>query len=115
MSGLSHFDHDGNTHMVDVSKKDHSERMAVAIGYIKMQAQAYEIISKGGAKKGDVLGVARLAGIMGAKKTPDLIPLCHPLFLSKISVDLSLDPDLPGVQIQAKVKSSGQTGVKWRL
>jgi cyclic pyranopterin phosphate synthase len=112
MSGLSHFDKDGNAHMVDVSKKDNSERVAIAVGCIKMQPQAYEIISKGGAKKGDVIGVARLAGIMGAKKTPDLIPLCHPLFLSKISVDLSLDPDLPGVQIQAKVKSSGQTGVE---
>ena len=112
MSGLSHFDKDGNAHMVDVSKKDYSERVAIAVGCIKMQPQAYEIISKGGAKKGDVIGVARLAGIMGAKKTPDLITLCHPLFLSKISVDLSLDPDLPGVQIQAKVKSSGQTGVE---
>ena len=112
MSGLSHFDKDGNAHMVDVSKKDHSDRVAIAVGCIKMQQQAYEIISKGDAKKGDVIGIARLAGIMGAKKTPDLIPLCHPLLLSKISVDLSLDPDLPGVQIQAKVKSSGQTGVE---
>ena len=112
MSGLSHFDKDGSAHMVDVSKKDHSDRVAIAVGCIKMQQQAYEIISKGDAKKGDVIGIARLAGIMGAKKTPDLIPLCHPLFLSKISVDLSLDPDLPGVQIQAKVKSSGQTGVE---
>ena len=68
MSGLSHFDKDGNAHMVDVSKKDYSERVAIAVGCIKMQPQAYEIISKGGAKKGDVIGVARLAGIMGAKK-----------------------------------------------
>ena len=104
MSGLSHFDHDGNTHMVDVSKKDHSERVAVAIGCIKMQAQAYEIISKGGAKKGDVLGVARLAGIMGAKKTPDLIPLCHPLFLSKISVEMRLLIDQIKEQVQQTVQ-----------
>ena len=112
MSGLSHFDKDGNVHMVDVSNKDNSERVAIAVGCIKMQHQAYEIISKGGANKGDVIGIARLAGIMGAKKTPDLIPLCHPLFLCKISVHLSLDPDLPGVQIQAKLKSRGQTGVE---
>lgn len=112
MSGLSHFDPAGNAHMVDVSQKQPSERVAIAIGDVKMQRQAYEIIEKGNAKKGDVLGVARLAGIMGAKNTSNLIPLCHPLFLSKISLELTLDPDLPGVQIEAQVKTTGQTGVE---
>ncbi|WP_170442815.1 cyclic pyranopterin monophosphate synthase MoaC [Ruegeria arenilitoris] len=109
---LTHFDSDGQAHMVDVSDKDTTNRVAVAAGYVKMAQQTFEIISEGRAKKGDVLGVARLAGIMGAKKTPDLIPLCHPLPVTKVSVDLTLDPDLPGVQIEATVKSTGQTGVE---
>jgi cyclic pyranopterin phosphate synthase len=77
-----------------------------------MSAEAFEIISSGTAKKGDVLGVAQLAGIMGAKKTPDLIPLCHPLPISKVALDLTLDPDLPGVRISGTVKTTGQTGVE---
>jgi cyclic pyranopterin phosphate synthase len=77
-----------------------------------MAQQTFDIISEGRAKKGDVLGVARLAGIMGAKKTPDLIPLCHPLPVTKVAVELTLDPDLPGVQIEATVKTTGQTGVE---
>jgi len=109
---LTHFDSDGQAHMVDVSDKDTTNRVAVATGYVKMAQQTFEIISEGRAKKGDVLGVARLAGIMGAKKTPDLIPLCHPLPVTKVSVDLTLDPDLPGVQIEATVKTTGQTGVE---
>ncbi|WP_170370527.1 cyclic pyranopterin monophosphate synthase MoaC [Ruegeria arenilitoris] len=109
---LTHFDSDGQAHMVDVSDKDTTNRVAVAAGYVKMARQTFEIISEGRAKKGDVLGVARLAGIMGAKKTPDLIPLCHPLPVTKVSVDLTLDPDLPGVQIEATVKTTGQTGVE---
>ncbi|WP_170458991.1 cyclic pyranopterin monophosphate synthase MoaC [Ruegeria arenilitoris] len=109
---LTHFDSDGQAHMVDVSDKDTTNRVAVAAGYVKMAQQTFEIISEGRAKKGDVLGVARLAGIMGAKKTPDLIPLCHPLPVTKVSVDLTLDPDLPGVQIEATVKTTGQTGVE---
>ncbi|WP_170418659.1 cyclic pyranopterin monophosphate synthase MoaC [Ruegeria arenilitoris] len=109
---LTHFDRDGQAHMVDVSDKDTTNRVAVAAGYVKMAQQTFEIISEGRAKKGDVLGVARLAGIMGAKKTPDLIPLCHPLPVTKVSVDLTLDPDLPGVQIEATVKTTGQTGVE---
>lgn len=112
MSGLSHFDSAGNAHMVDVSQKQQSERVAIAVGNIRMQRQAYEIISKGGAKKGDVLGVARLAGIMAAKNTPNLIPLCHPLSLSKISLDFTPEPDLPGIQIEAQVKTIGPTGVE---
>ena len=98
--------------MVDVSEKPVTDRIAVAEGYISMAAQTFEIISEGSAKKGDVLGVARLAGIMGAKKTADLIPLCHPLPITKVSVELTLDPDLPGVRITATVKTGGQTGVE---
>ncbi len=109
---LSHFDEQGRAHMVDVSGKPVTARVAVAVGYISMAPQTFEIISKGRAKKGDVLGVARLAGIMGAKKTADLIPLCHPLPVTRVAVDLALDADLPGVRISATVKTSGQTGVE---
>ncbi|MFC4214190.1 cyclic pyranopterin monophosphate synthase MoaC [Pseudophaeobacter arcticus] len=109
---LTHFDTKGDAHMVDVSDKEVTARVAVAEGHITMAPQTFEIISQGKAKKGDVLSVARLAGIMGAKKTPDLIPLCHPLAITKVAVDLSLDPDLPGVRVQATVKTTGQTGVE---
>ncbi len=109
---LTHFDAKGEAHMVDVSDKAATDRVAVASGYIKMAKETFDIISEGRAKKGDVLGVARLAGIMGAKKTPDLIPLCHPLPVTKVAIELSLDTDLPGVQIEATVKTSGQTGVE---
>ncbi|MCA0906729.1 cyclic pyranopterin monophosphate synthase MoaC [Ruegeria marisrubri] len=109
---LTHFDAQGQAHMVDVSDKEVTDRVAIAEGYIRMAPETFEIISEGRAKKGDVLGIARLAGIMGAKKTPDLIPLCHPLPVTKVAVELTLDPDLPGVRIQATVKTSGQTGVE---
>ncbi|WP_170759849.1 cyclic pyranopterin monophosphate synthase MoaC [Ruegeria lacuscaerulensis] len=109
---LTHFDAQGQAHMVDVSDKAVTDRVAVAAAHIKMARATYDLISEGRAKKGDVLGVARLAGIMGAKKTPDLIPLCHPLPVTKVAVELTLDPDLPGVQIEAIVKTSGQTGVE---
>lgn len=112
MAELTHFDKSGAAHMVDVSEKPMTSRIATAEGWIKMAAQTFEIISEGRAKKGDVLGVARLAGIMGAKRTPDLIPLCHPLPVTKVAVDLTLDPDLPGVRIAATVKTTGQTGVE---
>ena len=112
MTGLTHFDTKGDAHMVDVSDKAITSRVATARGHIKMAQQTFDIISEGRAKKGDVLGVARLAGIMGAKKTPDLIPLCHPLPVTKVAVELTLDPDLPGVQIEATVKTTGQTGVE---
>ena len=111
-NGLTHFDAAGQAHMVDVSEKAVTSRIAVAEGYIKMAQATYEIISEGRAGKGDVLGIARLAGIMGAKKTSDLIPLCHPLPITKVAVDLTLDPNLPGVRISATVKTSGQTGVE---
>ncbi|WP_174839406.1 cyclic pyranopterin monophosphate synthase MoaC [Ruegeria lacuscaerulensis] len=109
---LTHFDAQGQAHMVDVSEKAVTNRVAVASGHIKMAQETFDLISEGRAKKGDVLGVARLAGIMGAKKTPDLIPLCHPLPVTKVAVELTLDPELPGVQIEATVKTSGQTGVE---
>lgn len=112
MSGLTHFDGKGDAHMVDVSDKAVTARIAVAEGYVKMAAQTFDIVSEGRAKKGDVLSVARLAGIMGAKKTPELIPLCHPLPITKVAVELTLDPDLPGVRIEATVKTTGQTGVE---
>ncbi|WP_170394240.1 cyclic pyranopterin monophosphate synthase MoaC [Ruegeria arenilitoris] len=109
---LTHFDAQGQAHMVDVSDKAVTDRVAVAAGHIKMAKETFDLISEGRAKKGDVLGIARLAGIMGAKKTPDLIPLCHPLPVTKVAVELTLDPDLPGVQIEATVKTAGQTGVE---
>jgi cyclic pyranopterin monophosphate synthase len=109
---LTHFDAQGDAHMVDVSDKPVTSRVAVAQGYISMAPETFDIISEGRAKKGDVLGVARLAGIMGAKKTADLIPLCHPLPITKVAVDLTLDADLPGVRIRATVKTTGQTGVE---
>lgn len=109
---LTHFDTKGDAHMVDVSDKEITTRVAVAEGHITMAVETFEIISQGKAKKGDVLSVARLAGIMGAKKTAELIPLCHPLPITKVAVELSLDPDLPGVQIAATVKTTGQTGVE---
>ncbi|MEC3862175.1 cyclic pyranopterin monophosphate synthase MoaC [Mesobacterium sp. TK19101] len=112
MSGLTHFDAKGDAHMVDVSDKAVTSRIAVAAGHIKMARETFDIISEGRAKKGDVIAVARLAGIMGAKKTPELIPLCHPLPVTKVAVDLTLDPDLPGLQIEATVKTTGQTGVE---
>lgn len=112
MAELTHFDAKGDAHMVDVSQKDVTARVAVAAGYIKMMPQTLDIITQGRAKKGDVLGIARLAGIMGAKRTSDLIPLCHPLAITKVAVELAPDPDLPGVRVEATVKTSGQTGVE---
>jgi cyclic pyranopterin monophosphate synthase len=109
---LTHFDAQGQAHMVDVSDKAVTSRVAVATGWIRMARDTYDIIGEGRAKKGDVLGIARLAGIMGAKKTADLIPLCHPLPITKVAVELTLDPGLPGVRIEATVKTTGQTGVE---
>jgi cyclic pyranopterin monophosphate synthase len=112
MTGLTHFDAAGQAHMVDVSTKAHTDRVAVAEGYVRMTSETLDIISEGRAKKGDVLSVARLAGIMGAKKTAELIPLCHPLPITKVALDLTIDPDRPGVRVEATVKTSGQTGVE---
>jgi cyclic pyranopterin phosphate synthase len=112
MAGLTHFDSDGNAVMVDVSGKDITGRVAVARGRIVMLPETLAMIQSGTHKKGDVLGVARLAGIMAAKRTSDLIPLCHPLALDKVTVDLTcLDAD-GAVEIEATVKVTGRTGVE---
>jgi cyclic pyranopterin phosphate synthase len=112
MTGLTHFDGQGHAHMVDVSEKPVTDRVAVARGEVVMRAETLALITDGRAKKGDVLGVARLAGIMGAKRTADLIPLCHPLPITKVALDLTPDPSLPGIVIEATVKTGGQTGVE---
>ncbi len=112
MTGLSHFDDRGQAHMVDVSGKAVTDRVAVATGAVRMTAETLALITEGRAKKGDVLSVARLAGIMAAKKTADLIPLCHPLPITKVALELTPDPALPGVRIEATVTTSGQTGVE---
>lgn len=113
MSGnLTHFDESGAAHMVDVSEKPVTSRTAIARGAVRMAPETLAHITEGTAKKGDVLAVARLAGIMGAKRTADLIPLCHPLALSKVTLDLRPDPGASRVLIEATVKTSGQTGVE---
>lgn len=112
MSGLSHFDAAGNAHMVDVSDKAVTSRIAVAAGHVRMTPETLKLAAEGTAKKGDVIGVARLAGIMGAKKTAELIPLCHPLPVTKVTVDITVDKALPGLRVEALVKTTGQTGVE---
>ena len=112
MSELTHFDKEGNAAMVDVSSKGESERVAVATGSVLMEQETLAKIMAGGMSKGDVLGVARLAGIMGAKRTPDLIPLCHPLNLSSVALDLSCDAKRSAVDITATCKITGRTGVE---
>lgn len=111
-SPLTHFDEEGRAHMVDVSGKPVTDRTAIAEGRVIMSAETLALVTEGRAKKGDVLGVARLAGIMGAKRTADLIPLCHPLPITKVALDLIPDPALPGVIVTATVRTSGQTGVE---
>ena len=112
MATLTHFDSDGNAVMVDVSTKDETERVATAAGSVIIQPETAQLIADGGVKKGDVLSVARLAGIMGAKKTPDLIPLCHPLALSSVKVELRGDAYRNTVDITATCKLKGRTGVE---
>ena len=112
MAKLTHFDAKGDAHMVDVSAKDETARAAVAEGTVRMAAGTLEHVTEGTAKKGDVLAVARLAGIMGAKRTADLVPLCHPLPVSKVALELWADPELPGVRIRAEVRTTGRTGVE---
>ena len=112
MAKLTHFDERGNAAMVDVSAKPATERSATAKGSVLMQPETLALIRAGGVKKGDVLSVARLAGIMGAKRTPDLIPLCHPLALSSVAVDLSVAADRDAVDIVATCKLIGRTGVE---
>ncbi|RWR28191.1 cyclic pyranopterin monophosphate synthase MoaC [Sinirhodobacter populi] len=109
---LSHFDAEGQAHMVDVSDKAETDRTAIAEGAVVMRPETLAHVLAGTAKKGDVLGIARIAGIMAAKKTSDLIPLCHPLPISKVSLDLTPDEALPGVRITATVRTTGRTGVE---
>ena len=112
MSRLSHLDETGAAHMVDVGDKPLTKREAVATGHVRMAPETLAIIRNGDAKKGDVLGTARLAGIMAAKRTHELIPLCHPLLLTHIAVEISEDEALPGLQVKAVVAVSGQSGVE---
>jgi cyclic pyranopterin phosphate synthase len=112
MPDLTHFDANGDAHMVDVSGKPVTDRVAVAEAHVRMRPETLDLVVKGQAKKGDVLAVARLAGIMGAKRTADLIPLCHPLPIDKVALELAPDPGLPGVRIRATVRTTGRTGVE---
>lgn len=109
---LTHFDAEGRAHMVDVSDKPATDRIAVAEATVTMQSETLALLTEGRARKGDVLGVARLAGIMAAKRTADLIPLCHPLPLTRAALDLSPDASLPGIRIRATVRTTGVTGVE---
>jgi cyclic pyranopterin phosphate synthase len=112
MSKLTHIGADGEARMVDVSGKEATTRIAVAEGRVIMSKATLDLVVSGNAKKGDVLGAARIAGIMAAKKTSELIPLCHPLLLSKVEVDIAPDSALPGLVVKATVKINGQTGVE---
>lgn len=112
MADLTHFDTAGNAVMVDVSDKSETTRVAVARGKVVMAPETMALIQSRGLKKGDVLAVAQLAGIMGAKRTPDLIPLCHPLALTSVKVELALEPENNAVSIEATCKLKGQTGVE---
>lgn len=109
---LTHIDAAGEAHMVDVGDKAETVRIAVAKGFVRMLPATLDLILKGDAKKGDVIGTARLAGIMAAKQTSSLIPLCHPLMLSKVSVEIREDHALPGLRIEAMAKLTGRTGVE---
>ena len=112
MAELTHFDSQGQAHMVDVSHKPDTARVAIAEGYIKIAPETLDLVTENRAKKGDVLGVARLAGIMAAKKTSDLIPLCHPLPITRVALDLQPDRALPGIRLRAEVHTTGKTGVE---
>jgi len=111
-SALTHFDAHGLAHMVDVAAKDATHRVARATGTIRMQPATFELIRSGSAKKGDVIGIARIAAIQGAKRTADLIPLCHPLALTKVAVEFELDADAHAVRCTAQVETLGRTGVE---
>lgn len=109
---LTHITASGEAHMVDVADKAETVRVATAAGYVRMRPETLALIRDGNAKKGDVIGTARLAGIMAAKQTANLIPLCHPLMLSKVSVEIIEDAALPGLRVEATVKLTGKTGVE---
>ena len=112
MEGLSHVDEQGRARMVDVSAKADTEREAVARGLVLMKPETLKLVSEGGISKGEVLSVARVAGIMAAKHTPYLVPMCHPLLLTHVEVDLRLDPDISAIEIMATVRTTGKTGVE---
>src|ERR1700757_4027738 len=112
MAGLTHIDVRGAARMVDVSEKQVTARVAVAVGFVRVSPATLDLILSGNAKKGDVLGTARIAGIMAAKRTAELIPLCHPLMLSTVTVDIAPDQSLPGCLVRASVKVTGPTGVE---
>ena len=112
MADLTHFDDNGDAHMVDISDKQNSFRTAKAACSIQMSLETLKIIANGNSKKGDVLNVARIAGIQGAKRTSELIPLCHPISLTKINLDLTLNNKIPGTEIISTVKTTGPTGVE---
>ena len=112
MDELTHFDDDGRARMVDVSDKSETHRIAIASARITMQTETLETIIAGSAKKGDVLGVARVAAIMGAKKTADLVPMCHPLSLTAVNVDLDPNPDASAIDILVRVETRDRTGVE---
>lgn len=112
MSGLTHFDQEGNAHMVDVGAKNETERKAVAMGTIRLGAEAYAVLKTGSAKKGDVLGVARIAAIQGAKRTSDLIPLCHPLPLTRLAVEFEMVDERFEVNCICTAQTVGKTGVE---
>lgn len=112
MSELTHIGKSGEAHMVDVGEKASTSREATAIGHVKMLPETLKTVIEGNAKKGDVLATARIAGIMAAKKTSDLIPLCHPIGLTKVTVDIEPDESLPGLRVSAMAGVSGQTGVE---
>lgn len=112
MSGLTHLGASGEANMVDVGDKQETQRTAIAQGAVKMQPATLAMILAGDAKKGDVLGTARIAGIMAAKRTHELIPLCHPLLLTKVSVDIEADDSLPGLRVTALARVTGKTGVE---
>ena len=112
MSGLTHFDQAGKAIMVDVSEKQNTARVAIAQGKIVVNEAVYKAICEGGVKKGDVLGVARIAGIMAAKRTSELIPMCHPLMITKCLVDFKMLPEESAIEASATVKVNGQTGVE---
>jgi cyclic pyranopterin phosphate synthase len=109
---LSHLDAEGRARMVDVGDKPVSDRTAIASGAVRMSREAYDLVAGEGVPKGDVLAVAEVAGVMGAKRTGGLIPLCHPLALDHVQVEARLDPELPGVQVTAAVRVTGRTGVE---
>ncbi|MDP3307226.1 cyclic pyranopterin monophosphate synthase MoaC [Methylotenera sp.] len=112
MSKLTHFDSSGQAHMVDVGGKDHTRRIAVASGVISMQPATLALIKNGDAKKGDVLGIARIAAIQGSKRTSDLIPLCHPISLTRVAVTFVIDESASSVICTATTETTGQTGVE---